>query len=183
NIRRLRHNESMGFSFAARPDNEQLIAIINQVLAAIPANINEDIIRRWNGGFMPILHDRHLYFTSLEQKWIEDNPEIRVSVLRDSAPLSIYDSKKNLHGVTADILKAIGLRTGLRFVIQPYDNIEEMVAAVKNGHSDIVASLNLDSASQANLLTTRSWLFNSWVMVERHPSLSLPATQRVMMLK
>lgn len=94
NIRRLRHNESMGFSFAARPDNEQLIAIINQVLAAIPANINEDIIRRWNGGFMPILHDRHLYFTSLEQKWIEDNPEIRVSVLRDSAPLSIYDSKK-----------------------------------------------------------------------------------------
>ena len=55
---------------------------------------------------------------------------------------------KNLHGVTADILKAIGLRTGLRFVIQPYDNIEEMVAAVKNGHSDIVASLNLDSASR-----------------------------------
>ncbi|QHM77978.1 Virulence sensor protein BvgS [Mixta theicola] len=183
NIRRLRNNQSKGFSFAARPDNEQLIAIINQVLSAIPANINEDIMRRWNGGFMPILSERHLYFTSLEQKWIEDNPEIRVSVLRDSAPLSIYDSKKKLHGVTTDILKAIGLRTGLKFVIQPKDNLEEIITAVKSGHSDMVASLNLDSASHASLLTTRTWLFNSWVMVGRHPSLSLPATHRAMLLK
>jgi len=170
-----------GFSFAAQPANKQLIEIINLFLSAVPENINEEILRRWNGGFLPILSKRQLYFTSLEQKWMEDNPEIRVSVLRDSAPLSIYDSKQRLHGITADILQTISLRTGLKFVLQPENNIEKMVASVRSGNSDIAASINLDSASHANLLTTRSWLFNSWVMVGRHDT-SLENLHRAIVL-
>ena len=180
-IRPLHDTQTKGFSFAARPINKQLIDIINLFLSAVPENINEEIMRRWNGGFLPILSKRHLYFTSLEQKWIEDNPEIRVSVLRDSAPLSIYDSKQKLHGITADILQTISLRTGLKFVIRPEDNIAKMVSSIQSGNSDMTASINLDSASNANLLTTRSWLFNSWVMVGRSDA-SLSNISRAMIL-
>ncbi|QKJ88843.1 Histidine kinase [Paramixta manurensis] len=180
-MRHLRDVQVTGFSFAARPEKQRLISIINNILGTIPDNIHEDIRRRWSGGVPLVLSERHLYFTPLEQKWIEDNPEIRVTVLKGSAPLSFFDNHK-LQGITADILKSISLRSGLKFQIHAEDNLEKMLTSVRTGQSDMIASINLDSASSANLLTTRSYLFNSWVLIGRRDGTTQKSANRLVMV-
>ncbi|MBV4413874.1 transporter substrate-binding domain-containing protein [Enterobacteriaceae bacterium YMB-R22] len=175
--------KSSGFSFAAPERMRAWIEILDVVLGELPESISVEIHRRWSGGIPLSLSEQQPMFTTLERKWIEENPRIRVAVAEDNAPVAFFDEQGQLHGTIADILTALRLRTGFHFVIQRYPSQAAAFAAVQNGKSELVAGGTQEGIWQANLLTTRTWLYNSWVMVGRHNHQRGVLTQRVVSLR
>ncbi|CAM4041631.1 transporter substrate-binding domain-containing protein [Rahnella bruchi] len=157
--------KAVGFAFAALPQNKPWIEVINKILEALPDNVSVEIHRRWNGGFPLSLSEQRPAYTPLEHKWIEDHPKIRVAVIEGNSPISWINAAGQLHGIMADLLTALRLRTGFHFEIKPYPNFDAALKAVENGESDLVAGAIQKNIWQHNLLTTRTWLYNSWVMV------------------
>ena len=160
-----------GFSFAARQDGRTWIAILNKLLRALPDGAGVEIHRRWNGGIPLSLSEQRPVYTSLEQKWIKDHPRIRVAVADDNVPVAWFTPGGQLHGIIADILTALRLRTGFSFDVQRYPTQRAALEAVKKGDADLVAGGVQDDIWREALITTRTWLYNSWVMVgrEHHP--------------
>lgn len=156
-----------GFSFATTPNNKWLIDIFNKVLKIIPENVRNDIQRRWSGGIPLSLSERHPSFTSLEMKWLSEHNPINIVVMDNMPPLSFFDGEQKLHGITADILEAIALRTGIKFNVIPKNSLHEALEDVSGGKVMMLAGATVDAITQEKykLLTTRSYLFNSWVLV------------------
>jgi len=172
-----------GFSFAALPKQKQWIAAIDRVLQALPESVSVEIHRRWNGGIPLSLGEQRPVFTTLEKKWVAEHRHIRVAVIAQNNPLSWFNGSGQMRGIIADILTALRLRTGLIFDIQPYPSFEAALKAVENDKSDIVAGAIQTSIWQHNLLTTRTWLYNSWVMVgKKNPPPGLQPTRIVTQL-
>lgn len=159
--------KTVGFAFAALEQNKRWIEAIDKVLAALPMSVNIEIHRRWNGGIPLSLSEERPRFTSLENKWIAEHPKVNVAVVAENMPVSWFTPGGQLRGIIADILTALRLRTGFVFTIRQYSGFEAALAAVENGESDIIAGAIEESIWQHHLLTTRSWLYNSWVMVGR----------------
>lgn len=156
-----------GFSFAVMPKNKIWINVLNKVLKAVPESSSVEIHRRWNGGIPLSLSEQQTVYTSLERKWIKEHNHIRVAVAQDNAPVAWFNESGHLRGIIADILIALRLRTGLNFDIQVYPSQRAALTAVKEGKADLVAGGIQDEIWLSNLITTRTWLYNSWVMVGR----------------
>lgn len=172
-----------GFSFAALPEQKQWIAAIDRLLGALPESVSIEIHRRWNGGIPLSLGEQRPVFTTLEKKWVAEHRHIRVAVIAENNPLSWFNASGQMRGIIADILTALRLRTGLIFDIQPYPSFEAALKAVENDKSDIVAGAVQTSIWRHNLLTTRTWLYNSWVMVgKKNPPPGLQPTRIVTQL-
>ncbi|MGB9095766.1 ATP-binding protein [Erwinia sp.] len=159
-----------GFAFATTSENQQLTDIINKILSQIPDNVRVDILRRWSGGIPLSLSDKTLQLTPLEQKWIAAHPRVRVAVVQDYAPLSFFDKSGHYRGLTADLLSAISARTGLNFEVKNIGTLRDVLGMTQQGETDVVAGVTLDNIWANGLLTTRTYLFNSWVMVGRKNS-------------
>ncbi|MEM6160467.1 transporter substrate-binding domain-containing protein [Erwinia sp. P6884] len=156
-----------GFSFAAMPQMQTWINVLNKVLKALPESTSVEIHRRWNGGIPLSLSEQQPVYTSLEHKWIREHKHIRVAVAEDNPPVAFFDEGHQLHGIIATILTALQLRTGFTFEIQRYPTQRAALDAVKSGQEDLVAGVTQKDIWRADLLTTRTWLYNSWVMVGR----------------
>ena len=174
---------SAGFSFAAIPKMKIWIDILDKMLTAFPESANVEIHRRWNGGIPLSLSEQKPIFTSLEHKWIAEHSHIRVAVAEDQAPIAFFDEAGQLRGIIADILTALRTRTGFTFDIQRYPSLKDAMDSVKRGQSDLVAGATQEGVWQANLLTTRTWLYNSWVMVGRENYATSGQSQRVVSLR
>ncbi len=158
----LSQEESEGFCFGLAADNQRLQNIIDSVLHEIPASIHTLFISQWRGSSSS--SSASLLFTSLERRWLQDNPLVRV-VVNDYAPLNYFDDTGHFRGLTADILNAIAERSGLKFMLIRAGNLHEALAEVKAGRADAIAGAPRDIVWSNGLLTTRSYLQNSWVMV------------------
>ncbi len=154
-----------GFSFGMASGNVRLQRILNAVLARIPESTQAEIQSRWNGGIPMSQSDEHLLLTSLERKWVEEHPRVRLAVNGDFAPLGFFDVQGEFRGLTADVMEAISSRIGLKFDIIRAQSLQDSLDAVKTGRADIVAGVTLDAIWPNGLLTTRSYLFNSWVLL------------------
>ncbi|WP_392565416.1 transporter substrate-binding domain-containing protein [Utexia brackfieldae] len=154
-----------GFSFAVAHNNTRLLKVLNSVLTIIPDRTNAAIQSRWSGGSPENTNARHLLFTSLERKWIEENPTVRVVVNDDFPPLSFFDAQGDFRGLTADIMTEITSRTGLKFKVIRANTLQHSLQEVKSGKADVVAGVTLDTVWPNGLLTTRSYLFSSWVLI------------------
>lgn len=154
-----------GYSFAAMPKMQIWINVLNNVLAALPEGASIEIHRRWNGGIPLSLSERQPAFTSLESKWINEHKRIRVAVAEDNPPVAFFDESGQMRGIIADVLTALQLRTGFNFVIQRYSTQRAALESVNAGKADLVAGVTQGDIWRSDLLTTRTWLYNSWVMV------------------
>ncbi|WP_411751369.1 ATP-binding protein [Serratia sp. (in: enterobacteria)] len=154
-----------GFSFGMASGNVRLQRILNAILASIPESTQAEIQSRWNGGIPMSQGEEHLLLTSLERKWVEEHPRVRLAVNGDFAPLGFFDVQGEFRGLTADVMEAISSRIGLKFDIIRAQSLQDSLNAVKTGRADIVAGVTLDAIWPNGLLTTRSYLFNSWVLL------------------
>lgn len=162
--------QTEGFAFATTHKNQQLNDIINKIIRQIPENAHIDILRRWSGGIPLSLSDKTLQLTPLEQKWIKAHPHVRVAVTQDYAPMSFFDDGGHYRGLTADLFNAISARTGLVFEVKNIGTLRDVLETTLQGETDVVAGITLDNIWPNGLLTTRTYLFNSWVMVGRKNS-------------
>lgn len=159
--------DASGFSFAAMPKMAVWIAILDKMLMALPENAGVEIHRRWSGGIPLSLSEEPPPYTSLEHKWIKEHSRIRVAVAQDNAPIAFFNERGQLRGILADLLTALRLRTGFTFEIRRYPSQEAAFRAVNRGEAELIAGVTQEGIWQADLLTTRTWLYNSWVMVGR----------------
>ncbi|WP_431225069.1 transporter substrate-binding domain-containing protein [Serratia sp. L9] len=82
----LPQQEIKGFSFGMAKGNVRLQRILNAILATIPESAQAEIQSRWNGGIPMSQGGEHLLLTTLERKWVEEHPRVRLVVNGDFAP-------------------------------------------------------------------------------------------------
>jgi len=103
------------FGFAFAKDNTRLLGIVNAALAAVPANQQMEILRRWSAGGSGFLEAEQLRLSESEQRWLEKNPRVKVAVLDKFVPLSFFNEHAQFEGLSSEVLSRISLRTGLKF--------------------------------------------------------------------
>src|SRR5699024_2316865 len=102
------------------------------------------------------------------KKWIENHRTIRVAVNGYIPPLSFIDNNKQYQGIIADLLTILSQQTQLNFEIVHSGSVPQIIDQVKQNKADIAIGITLGSVWANNLLTTRSFFFNSWVMVGKN---------------
>ncbi|MDY7065339.1 Virulence sensor protein BvgS [Pseudomonas extremaustralis] len=163
-------HEAYGFSFAMRQHDHMLLSIVDAVLRAVPTNEREAIAKRWSAGSDILLTDQKLQLTLREERWLKDNPVVKVIVNPTFAPLTFFDADGNFRGVTADLLELIRLRTGLRFEIQRGRDVNAMIDQVEAGRADIIGAIIPSAEREAQLDFSRPYLENSYVMLTHKES-------------
>ncbi|MFV0626813.1 MAG: response regulator [Alphaproteobacteria bacterium] len=78
-------------------------------------------------------------FSSGEEKWIKQNPKIKIGAFKDFYPYSFMEAKEKFAGVAATYLDIISEKSGLDFEIVWFDNIEDAVKAFDSREIDYFA--------------------------------------------
>ncbi|WP_421535092.1 transporter substrate-binding domain-containing protein [Pseudomonas marginalis] len=157
--------EVSDFSFAFAASNTQLLRIVNAALAVVPKNKRNTILRRWGaiGTNIPGLHS--LNFTPDELHWLELHPRLKVAINENLAPLSFFNEKGELRGLTADVLTQVRLRTGLKFEAVRGDTVNDLMKLVASGEADILAALTPTTDRAETFDFTRPYLTTPFVLV------------------
>ncbi|BCD84469.1 hybrid sensor histidine kinase/response regulator [Pseudomonas solani] len=158
---------SSGFGFAMRSDQPELLKVINAALASIPPERQGQLLKRWSGGNGPLLSESNLVFTQQEQRWLLLHPVLRIATFGNLSPVSFFDSDGNYHGITADVLDQVRMRTGLRFEIIRTSSQEEMVEKLKAGEADLIGAFNPAASTTDDLAYTRPYMNAGLVIVTR----------------
>ena len=160
-------HEAYGFSFAIAQHQHILLSIVDAALMAVPTSERETIAKRWSAGSDILLTDKKLQLTSREERWLQENPVVKVIVNETFAPLTFFDAEGNFRGITADLLELIRLRTGLRFEVQRGRDVNEMIEQVESGNADIIGAIAPSAEREDQLNFSRPYLENSYVMLTR----------------
>ncbi|WP_339495503.1 transporter substrate-binding domain-containing protein [Pseudomonas sp. RA_105y_Pfl2_P56] len=159
--------EALGFSFAVRRNNPQLLGIIDAVLKAVPRSERDNIAKRWSAGSDLLLTDQKLQLTRREETWLKQHPVVSVVVNEAYAPLTFFDGDGNFRGISADLLELIRLRTGLRFEIHRSRNDAQMIKQIDSHKADLIAALLPTAEREKTLNFSRPYLENSYVLLTR----------------
>lgn len=160
-------HEPVGFGFALRRSDTPLLELVNAVLMGASGAVRKDIFDRWTAGSDKLLSDRKLQLSPGGQRWLEDNPVMRVVVNETAAPLTFFDNNGNFRGIAADLLELIRVRTGLRFEVRRASGIRDMVSQVREGKADVIAAISSGEQYGDLLTISRPYLENSYVLVGR----------------
>ena len=156
------------FSFAMAKDNAQLQDIINKTLTAVSTEEQLSILQRWHIGRSSMLLSQQIFQLSDEEKaWVTRHPLVRVAVVDGYAPMTFIDDDGNYRGITIDVLAQIRLRTGLSFEIREASNVNQLKQMVSDGEADMIGALTPSSDRKQQLMFTRPYMTNAFVMVVR----------------
>lgn len=125
-----------GFAFAVRSDDVSLVNAVNTALKLINDRYLADTLKRWSGGGASVVTAK-IKLSASEQRWIDSNPVVRFVATNDSAPMSYFDSEGHFAGVSADILRAISLRTGIIFKVVRADESADTLTFIDDGKADL----------------------------------------------
>lgn len=160
-------HEAYGFSFAVRRDQQTLLSIIDSVLDRMSTLERDNISKRWSAGSDILLTDHKLQLSQREERWLKENPVVKVVINETFAPLTFIDADGNFRGITADLLDLIRLRTGLRFEIQRMRSVKAMIEQIETHKSDIIAAIVPSVERETQLNFSRPYLKNSYVLLTR----------------
>ena len=155
------------FGFAMIKDNARLLNIINTALAAIPANQQMEILRRWSAGGSGYLEADRLRLSEREQRWLEKHPQVKVAVLDKYVPLSFFNERGQFEGLSAEVLSRISLRTGLKFEVLQGSSLPRQIDEASSGQVDMLAVITPSIERSEKLRFTRPYLSNPYVLVVR----------------
>jgi PAS domain S-box-containing protein len=115
-----------------------------------------------------------LDLTDAEQEWLAEHPVIRVGVNPNYPPFDFLDASGAFTGMSADYLKLLGQRLGVRFVPVTGLSWTEALDAVKDGRVDVVAGLKNTAARQQSVIFTADYLTFPLVIMTRdsHPMIA-----------
>ncbi|MGL5384347.1 MAG: transporter substrate-binding domain-containing protein [Serratia sp. (in: enterobacteria)] len=157
-----------GARFILRKDDLVLRQSIDAVLQAIPESQHRVISRQWVQRQDIWRFEKPLGLTEKELRWIENNPTVKIVVNPFFAPFTLVDKNGELHGIGADILRLIHLRTGLNFQIVTADSVDKMFADLESGQGDIIAATSISPKREKLAMFTRPWHQTPAVLVVRN---------------
>ena len=156
-----------GFHFAMLKSNTPLLGLVNSSLALIPESEANAILSRWGVSGIPDTHVQTLEFTQAEQRWIENNPRLKVAVTDDFLPFTFFDEQGAFNGLAADLLERISLSTGLKFEVISVPSVSALVASVTEGKADLMAAITPSNRRLDNLRITKPYLSTPYVLINR----------------
>ncbi|MFK3819260.1 transporter substrate-binding domain-containing protein [Pseudomonas sp. NPDC089407] len=157
------------FAFALASDSLRLRQLVDKALARISESERLNILRRWSSGNTSLLLQRHLAALSDEEEtWIAEHPTVDVLINTALAPLTFNDAQHNPSGITLDLLKQIGLRTGLQFNAVESTSAHAMVERLNQGDALMIGALGYGADRSKQLRYTRPYLVSPRVLVTRN---------------
>jgi len=155
------------FGFAFAKDNTRLLGIVNAALAAVPANQQMEILRRWSAGGSGFLEAEQLRLSESEQRWLEKHPRVKVAVLDKFVPLSFFNEQEQFEGLSSEVLSRISLRTGLKFDVERGSSLPRQVEQASVGRVDMLAVVTPSVERSEKIRFTRPYLSSPYVLVVR----------------
>ncbi|QCI11261.1 transporter substrate-binding domain-containing protein [Pseudomonas putida] len=156
-----------GVGFAMLDTGTPLPRLVNAVLEDVSKEQRARIQARWSPLAGVARSDQRVQLSEDQQRWLADNPRVRVLVDDQLLPLSYRDSKGQLHGLTLDVLQLITRRTGLEFDVQAGAGVEQMIEQVVQGQAHLIAGLPHSDSLAQRLGFSRAYLGASRVLVSR----------------
>lgn len=162
-----RDSEGLGFSFALRRQDAQLMTLLNGTLAKISPQDSAVIARRWGIGTNPKLGYSRLQLTAAEQQWIKEHPDVELLANELYSPFSFFNADGQLRGMAADLLEIINDRTGLVFRPTKITSVDAMTSRVQRDPVSLIGALTYSAEREQNLMFTRPYVVNPFVLVTR----------------
>ncbi|MCE7765409.1 transporter substrate-binding domain-containing protein [Pseudomonas putida] len=156
-----------GIGFAMLDNGTPLPRLVDAVLEGISTAQRARIHARWNPLASGTRSAQSVHLSEAQQRWLADNPKVRVLVDDQVLPLSYRDSKGQLRGLTLDVLQLITRRTGLEFDVQAGAGAEQMIEQVTQGKAQLIAGLPYSDSLAQRLGFSRAYLSASRVLVSR----------------
>ncbi len=153
------------FGFAFAKGDARLLNIVNTALAAVPANQQMEILRRWSAGGSGFLEADRLRLSESEQRWLEKHPRVKVAVLDKFVPLSFFNEQGQFEGLSAEVLTRISLRTGLKFDMERGSSLPRQIDEAGTGRVDMLAVVTPSVERSEKIRFTRPYLSNPYVLV------------------
>ncbi|MBD8512857.1 transporter substrate-binding domain-containing protein [Photobacterium sp. CAU 1568] len=154
-------------NFAVSAKQPELLDAINQSLSSIPLSEMLRIASRWELGEDFVIPRKPLQLSAEQQAWVAANPRIRVLMAAPNAPLTFYDQRDQLRGLSVDLLKQIERSTGLRFEPVRSDGIGDMIERLQREQADLIVALSVAGSVTGPLYYTRPYLISPLVVVTR----------------
>jgi two-component system sensor histidine kinase EvgS len=164
-----------GPHFLFRSDATTLQRVVNTVLGAIPPIQHKVILRQWTQGLDLWQFQPHLVLTEGEKRWLARHRELRVVVNPLYAPFTMFDTDGQFHGIAADILRLIHLRTGLNFKAVKSDSVPDMFQMVRQNKGDLIAAMSFSTAREKQLIFSRPYVQPPFVLIVKN-TIMLPTT-------
>ena len=96
-----------------------LLTLLDRGWKAVPETEKNAIYRRWVEAEKPSASAETRVVLSLEeQAWLKANPELKLGIDRDSAPIEFVDDGGRYRGFVADYVALLSARTGLKLAPQ-----------------------------------------------------------------
>jgi PAS domain S-box-containing protein len=108
-----------------------------------------------------------LELTEGERKWLAEHANIRVGVNPNYPPFDFVDGTGTFSGMSADYLKLIAQRLGIRFSVVSHLSWSDALDAVKDGRVDVVAGLKNTEARRQSVIFTADYLTFPLVIITR----------------
>lgn len=154
-----------GPHFVFREQDQPLQHVVNTVLKAVTLVQHKAITSQWSQAEALWKSQPSFTLTAKEQRWLEQNPEIRVVINPLYAPFTMFDENGQFYGVGADLLRLIHLRTGLNFKVIEATSVADMFELVKQKKADFIAAMSYSDERDKQLIFTRPYVHPPFVLI------------------
>lgn len=106
-------------------------------------------------------------FTESEKVWLSKNKVIKYAASSFNAPFVQLDSKKNVQGISADLLKLIQLKTGLVFIPVEDENVNDLNQRMIKDNLLLSAPVIWSEKRNNDFLLTTPFMYSPEVLITR----------------
>ncbi|PSF08988.1 diguanylate cyclase [Marinobacter halophilus] len=129
------------FRIGVRKDNLQLFQQLQSGLNAVPSDLRQNLLQRWQEfGGETASAPTELPLSAQQKQYLASLGPIRVGFMNDYAPFSFTDGGRAL-GLSVDIMNRLVDITGLQ-VIPVRGQWDELIPMLKNGDIDVMANMS-----------------------------------------
>lgn len=154
------------FAFAARRNDMELVALIDQALNSLDGSMAQVILSRWTAGVGGGVGQQHIKLLPHELEWIKRHPVVTVAT--QQYPLYVFkNGDVRWEGLSVDILNRISRLTGLQFVHRESLSTAQTLEMLKTGKAQMNTTLSKSAERKAFLNFTHSFGGAPWVFVVR----------------
>jgi signal transduction histidine kinase/CheY-like chemotaxis protein/membrane-bound lytic murein transglycosylase MltF len=164
---RFKHHNADHHSVRAgvRKDWPQLHQLIELALESITAQEQQYLREKW----IDLGKDssKQLELTAAERRYLRSHPVIKVGYDLDWPPLESYDSQEGLTGITADYLKELESKLGVKFEPATPRSWNQMLEGIYSGEIDMFTCLAPTAQRKERLNFTEPYMSFPIVIITR----------------
>ncbi len=129
------------YSMAVTVSPPELFSILKKALDAITATEEEEMRSKW-ASTVNLLRtiDKQATLTIDEREWVKRHASLRVAYDREFAPFSFRGKNGELSGLSADYLKLVEQKTGLRVDSASANSWASALAEVRSGKANLLVA-------------------------------------------